>query len=79
LTADNNVKFSGTVLSSDDDYFVFGRTDFMDHYYDQYAEYRIAYSDIESLRVNIIPDGMKLAGEIAFCLFIWWPTGACEP
>lgn len=80
FTADNNVKFSGTVLASDDDSFIFGAYEgFLGHYYEAIYTYRISYSDIKSLRVNIVPDGMKLTGEIAFCLFIWWPTGACSP
>ncbi len=81
FTADKNVKFSGTVLASDDDSFIFGAYEgFLPHYVDWQNQYRISYRDIESLRVNMIPDEMKGIGEGLFCIFVLsWAGADCEP
>lgn len=81
LTADKNVKFSGAVLASDDDSFIFGAYEgFLPHYVDWQTQYRISYRDIESLRVNIIPHEMKGLGEGLFCIFVLtWAGADCEP
>lgn len=81
MTADKKVKFSGSVLASHDDSFIFSSYEgLLAHYVDFPYQYRISYSDIDSVRVNIIPHEMKGAGEGPFCIFILSFAGAdCEP
>lgn len=81
LTADKKVKFSGTVLAADDDSFIFSSYEgLLAHYVDFPFQYRISYSDIDSVRVNIIPHEMKGLGEGLLCIFVLtWAGADCEP
>jgi hypothetical protein len=71
--AEEKNKLTGTIAVAAEDYFILNERWFLG----QSGELRIRYEDVEKVKVNIIPNGLKTTGEILFYCILLMPTGAC--
>jgi hypothetical protein len=71
--AEDKNKLTGTIAVAAGDYFILNERWFLG----QSGELKIRYEDVEKVKVNAIPNGLKTTGEVLFYCILLMPTGAC--